>query len=71
MDAIKVTVRVAGEGESREFQRAPTDTILDLLKELDYSPEVVAVRRNGRVVPEEEQLADGDELEIIPIVSGG
>ena len=71
MGAVKVTVKIAGKGESRELERASTDTVADLLKELGYNPEVVAVRKNGEIVPEEECLADGDEIEVIPIVSGG
>lgn len=60
-----------GKRGSRKIQLASTSSILNLLKELDHSPEVVIVRKNGKIVAEEEQLADGDEIEIISVVSGG
>lgn len=71
MSVIKISVSEVGKRGSREIQLAPASNILDLLKELDQSPEVVIVRRNGKIVAEEEQLADGDEIEIIHVVSGG
>lgn len=47
------------------------DRILDLLEELDRNPETLVVKRNEKIVPEEEELEDGDEVVIIPVVSGG
>ncbi len=71
MSVIKITAREVGNRQVRELQLAPMGTAADLLKELGHNQEVVVVRRNGRIVPEGEQLADGDEIEIIPVVSGG
>ncbi len=71
MSTIRVSVKEVDKGKSYELQLIPASSILELLAKLDYSPEVVIVRRNGRIVVEEEQLADGDEIEIIPVVSGG
>lgn len=71
MSVIKISVREVGKRGSREIQLAPASNILDLLEELGRSPEVVIVRKNGKIVPEKEQLADGDEIEVIPVVSGG
>jgi thiamine biosynthesis protein ThiS len=45
--------------------------IADLLRQLNYNPDVVAVRCNKKIVPEEERLTNGDLVEIIPIVTGG
>ena len=50
-------------------------TIADLVRELDLSPEKVAVERNGEIVPRstlgEAALAEGDVLEIVHFVGGG
>lgn len=45
--------------------------MLTLLKALDMQKERVVVRRNLKVLIEEEALFDGDRVEIIPIISGG
>ena len=71
MSTIKVSVRVAGKGELRKLRLSPSSDILVALKETGHNPETVVVRLNGRIVPETEKLSDGDEIEIIPIVSGG
>lgn len=50
-------------------------TIADLVRELELTPEKVAVERNGEIVPRstlgEAPLADGDRLEIVHFVGGG
>lgn len=58
-----------------ETRRTPADTIAQLVRELDLTPEKVAVERNGAIVPrstlEQAPLADGDTLEIVHFVGGG
>jgi sulfur carrier protein ThiS len=45
--------------------------VADILKELGLlSTEYVAVK-NGRVVSEEEELSENDEVTLVPVVSGG
>jgi len=55
--------------------RTGAATIADLVRELDFAPEKVAVERNGAIVPRstlgEAQLGDGDQLEIVHFVGGG
>ncbi len=58
-----------------ETRRTPAATIAQLVRELDLSPEKVAVERNGEIVPrsmlENAQLGEGDTLEIVHFVGGG
>ena len=49
----------------------PAETIQGLMDELKLNREVFIVRKNGQIVPEPESLVDGDELEIIKVVSCG
>lgn len=70
MTEVKVIVSILGEGEE-EYSFTSGDRILDLLEELDQNPETLVVKRNDKIVPEEEELEDGDEIVIIPVVSGG
>ncbi len=58
-----------------DTRRTHAATIADLVRELELSPEKVAVERNGEIVPRstlgEASLADGDTLEIVHFVGGG
>lgn len=71
MAHIKVTVRQAGKKRKREIRLDPHTTIADLLQKLGYSRETIVVRRNKKIVAEEERLSDGDLIEILTIVTGG
>ncbi len=71
MTHITVTVKQVGKKHKQEIRLDSHTTIADLLRELDYSREVVVVRRNGKIVAEEERLSDGDLIEILTIVTGG
>lgn len=66
------TKTITLNGETRQTS---TETIADLVRELELAPEKVAVERNGEIVPrstlEEAALGDGDVLEIVHFVGGG
>lgn len=44
---------------------------LDVLQILKINPEMVLVRRGGEIIPDSEELGEGDRIEIIRVVSGG
>ena len=50
-------------------------TIAEYLATTSYSPERIAVERNGEIVPKAEYdrtvLADGDSVEVVSFVGGG
>mgnify|MGYP000708337438 FL=1 len=60
-------------GKDIELKRGMTLT--EFLAEHNYRAELVAVERNGQIVPRTEfgaaVLTDGDELEIVSFVGGG
>ena len=66
---ISVTVN----GERRQLDRPLS--CAELLERLDLAGKRVALERNGEIVPRsrfgEQQLADGDQLEIVVAVGGG
>ncbi len=66
------TKTITLNGESRQ---TPAATIADLVRELELTPEKVAVERNGEIVPrstlEQAALGAGDTLEIVHFVGGG
>ncbi len=71
MKRVVVTIKVFGQRKTRKVTLPPRSKVADLLKLLGYNPDVVAVRCNKKIVPEEERLANGDLVEVIPIVTGG
>jgi len=64
-------VRVRSEGGEREIEVEEGATVQDLLERLGCDRESVLVRRGKRLVVEEERLSDGEELEILRVVTGG
>ncbi|MEM2866233.1 MAG: MoaD/ThiS family protein [Candidatus Hadarchaeales archaeon] len=64
-------VRVRAEGREREVEVGEGTTVEGLLEELGYDRESVLVRKGKKLVVEEERLSEGDELEILRVVTGG
>lgn len=46
-------------------------SINDLLRKLRINRETIIVMRNGEICVEEEELKDGDTVEILRAISGG
>jgi sulfur carrier protein len=46
-------------------------TVREVLRELDVNPDTVLVIRSGELVTREVVLADRDEVEVRPVISGG
>ncbi|MBI5355927.1 MAG: MoaD/ThiS family protein [Candidatus Aenigmarchaeota archaeon] len=63
-------VSVISQGKKTEFNGS-AETILDVLSGMGVNRETVIVRKGRSVVPAEEPIADGDEIELIKIFSGG
>lgn len=59
----------------KDRQVSEEATVSDVLEDLEYDPDMVAVEVNETVVPgeayEEQQLSDGDRMEIVTFVGGG
>jgi len=56
-----------------EVSLPPYSTLEDLLKdlEIELSPEALLIAVNGRVALSNHQLRDGDEVNLMPAISGG
>lgn len=46
-------------------------TVRDMLQELSIVPEAVLVIRDSTLLTRDEKLADEDEVEVRPVLSGG
>jgi len=66
-------IAITINGESRSFPRSLS--CQQLIDELQLGGKRVALERNGEIVPRsrfaEQQLANGDRLEIVVAVGGG
>jgi sulfur carrier protein ThiS len=64
-------VRVGKIGSEKKEMKTGARTIVDLLLELKTNPETVIVRQNLSIRTLDSPLKEGDEIEIISVVSGG
>ncbi|NMX21565.1 hypothetical protein C5S30_03850 [ANME-1 cluster archaeon GoMg4] len=71
---LKIKI-LAGKEEEKRIEVLQDDTYENVLEKLKINPEEVVVLRNGKPVPEDEQVVDeknaSEEITIIRIVSGG
>jgi len=66
----KVKVEIV-PGKLLELKIPKGYSVWDLLLELKINPEEVIVLREGIPVTEEEEVRDGDYLQVIRVASGG
>lgn len=68
---IEIKVKIIGQKSVRRLKIPKRSTVAEILDKLGQNRETVVVRLNGRIIAEEERLKPGDQLEIIPVVTGG
>lgn len=68
-----VALQITVNAEPRDVQ--PGTTVAELLQQLNRQPHLVAVERNGELIPRtrhaECQLQAGDRVEVVTLVGGG
>jgi len=64
-------MRVLLRNPKREIDVPAPTTVGRLLRDLEVVPESVLVIRNDTLVTHDAPLADGDVVEIRPVISGG
>jgi sulfur carrier protein len=64
-------VKVLLRNPSRELDVRGPISVARLLNQLDLNRESVLVIRNATLVPNDAVLADDDQIEIRPVISGG
>jgi sulfur carrier protein len=67
MGGVKILLR----NPKRELEVAGPVGVLSLLRQLGYKREAVLVIVNGTLVTEDATIAEGSEVEIRPVISGG
>ncbi|ACJ15713.1 sulfur carrier protein ThiS [Thermococcus onnurineus NA1] len=66
-----IRVKVLGRGIEKELEWRKGMKIADVLREVGFNTESAIAKLNGRVALEDENVKDGDYVEVIPVVSGG
>ncbi len=66
-----IRVRVLGRGIEKEIEWEKGMKVADILHEIGFNTESAIAKLNGRVALEDENVKDGDYVEVIPVVSGG
>lgn len=66
---MKVTVKRHFNRRSLELK--DETNLVELLEKLKVNRETVIVCIRGKIVADDERLKDGDEIEILSVISGG
>ena len=66
-----IRVRVLARGIEKEIEWRKGMKVKDVLREVGFNTESAIAKVNGRVAIEDEEVKDGDYVEVIPVVSGG
>jgi sulfur carrier protein len=64
-------VKVKLRNPDREVEVTGGRVIREVLDELGVNPDTVLVIRGGELVTRHDRVADDDELELRPVISGG
>ena len=64
-------MKVVLRNPRRELEIEGPTTVLALLQRLELNPESVLVIRGDTLVTRDARLADTDDIEIRPVISGG
>jgi len=67
---LKVKIKILGDGE-KVVDVGEDATVSEALHKAGLLVTEYVVMRRGKVIAEDEELADGDELILYPVVSGG
>jgi sulfur carrier protein ThiS len=64
-------MKVKLRNPDRELEVPGPRRVRDVLADLDIDPDTVLVIRNKELITREERLAESDEIEVRPVISGG
>lgn len=66
-----MSIKVINKKDVKDIEIGENTKIEDILKQEEIPVETVVVKLNGETVTEDEEVRDGDELEIIKVIYGG
>ncbi|AFN03857.1 thiamine biosynthesis protein ThiS [Pyrococcus furiosus DSM 3638] len=66
-----IKVKVIGRNIEKEIEWREGMKVRDILRAVGFNTESAIAKVNGKVVLEDDEVKDGDFVEVIPVVSGG
>jgi sulfur carrier protein ThiS len=63
--------RVVFEGKTENVSFSGRKSVMDVLRMAGVNPDIVLIRREGKIIPDDTPVKKGDRLEAMKIVSGG
>lgn len=71
MPKISISVFIDRENKNKTTELDANSLVINLLKKLKINPVTVIVSRDNQLILEDEKLRDGDEINILSVISGG
>ncbi len=68
---MKIRIRITRTNDTKNLELNTGSTVLDAIKKININPDTVIVISKGTPIPIDDELCDGQELEIIQVSSGG
>jgi sulfur carrier protein ThiS len=68
---MKIEVRFLPRGNNEDIELEEGALGLDLLVKLELAPDAHIITRDKSPIPMDDELSDGEVIEIIQVVSGG
>jgi len=66
-----IRVKVIGRKIEKKIEWQNGMKVADVLRAVGFNTESAIAKVNGKVALEDDQIKDGDYVEVIPVVSGG
>ena len=67
---MEITVKYRGEEVKLNINKEKIKAI-DILNELNLSPEYAFVAKNGEIIAEDEEISPNDNVKVVNAISGG
>ena len=68
---MDITVKLSRDNETKKVKLEQDSKVEDLLKKINLKPDTVITMHNGKPIPIDEELTDGQEIIILQVSSGG
>ena len=70
-ERMRVTAEIHPARREEVVELGPSSTGLDLLRALHLAPDAHVLVRRDMPIPADEPLADGEQIRVVAVVSGG
>ncbi len=68
---VNITVKLSRNNETKNIQLEKGSKAKDVLKKINLKPDTVIIMIDNKPIPIDEKIADGQELTVLQVSSGG